>query len=422
MRRCVWLGSCVLLLALLCACSRFIPAEYTQTQPHSTDAARTEAPPALTASGFFELKNAILTLVETGTEHGTIRVTSYDGDLEADLPRAAYQVAREDPVGDYAIDYITHDATLIVSYYEIHIDITFRAMRTPLNEIEHVTGVEETRRMVQEALKNYDDHLTLYCVFNLSPDYTQIVQSYCAEHLRDHAAVPELTVTYFPATGRSRIVELTFGYPADAQTLRDMDAAVADSLRAAGVYVRYREDPAEKAELLFSYLAERFQYRERATRTPVYSALCEGLATSESMAACWQMLCEEAGLECLTVSGMRGGGGRQWNLLRLGEDWYHVDILRDLLEGGALQLCYDEDMTGEYYWDVTQVPACPRPEPEILPPPETTQPEPVEPEPEPGTPDTPDTPDAPDAPDAPDTPDTPDPGDTTEPDPAGTNI
>ncbi len=34
------------------------------------------------------------------------------------------EIAREDPIGAYAIDYITHDCTLIVAYYEIRIDIT----------------------------------------------------------------------------------------------------------------------------------------------------------------------------------------------------------------------------------------------------------------------------------------------------------
>ena len=32
--------------------------------------------------------------------------------------------------------------------------------------------------------------------------------------------------------------------------------------------------------------------------------------------------------------------------------------------GGTLRLRYDEDMTGEYYWDQPQTPACPAPVPE----------------------------------------------------------
>ena len=42
----------------------------------------------------------------------------------------------------------------------------------------------------------------------------------------------------------------------------------------------------------------------------------------------------------------------------------HVDVLRDLLDGSTLQLRYDEDMAGGYYWDAEDVPACPAPVPE----------------------------------------------------------
>ena len=49
--------------------------------------------------------------------------------------------------------------------------------------------------------------------------------------------------------------------------------------------------------------------------------------------------------------------------MQLDGGYCHVDILRDLLGGGTLRLRYDEDMTGEYYWDQPQTPACPAPIP-----------------------------------------------------------
>ena len=69
------------------------------------------------------LKNALRTLVQNGVEHGVIHTSQYSGDVEEDLPAAVYEFSREDPIGAYAIDYITHDCTLIVAYYEIRIDI-----------------------------------------------------------------------------------------------------------------------------------------------------------------------------------------------------------------------------------------------------------------------------------------------------------
>ena len=149
-----------------------------------------------------------------------------------------------------------------------------------------------------------------------------------------------------------------------------MQRDVSESLRAAEIYVRYCASETEKASLLFTYLAERFPYQEGSSRTPVYSALCQGVADSKSMAQSWQLLCDEVGIKCQTVSGMRGGESYWWNIVTLDGGHCHLDILRDLLGSGTLRLRYDEDMTGEYYWDQAQTPACPAPVQEEETPPE----------------------------------------------------
>ena len=367
-------GLLTLLLAALCGCSRLVPSSYTLVTPHDTGMKTEQQSDVLTVYDYKTLKNALRTLVQNGVEHGVIHTNQYSGDVEADLPAAVYEFSREDPIGAYAIDFITHDCTLIVAYYEIKIDITFRDVLTPLDKIEYVGSETEANRLLCRTLENYDDHLTLYATYLGKPDYEALVQEYCDAHLKDHTARPELTVTSYPADARNRIVELVFDYPASRLELRSMQQDVAESLRAAEIYVRYCTSETEKAALLFTYLAERFPYQEGSSRTPVYSALCQGVADSKSMAQSWQLLCDEAGLTCQTISGMRGSESYYWNIMQLDGGYCHVDILRDLLGGGTLRLRYDEDMTGEYYWDQPQTPACPAPVPEEEPPAEDPEP------------------------------------------------
>ena len=381
MKRWIITGLLALLLTALCGCSRLVPSAYTLVTPHNTGAKAEQQSDVLTVRDYKTLKNAMRTLVQNGVEHGVIHTNQYSGDVEADLPAAAYEIAREDPVGAYAIDYITHDCTLIVAYYEIRVDITFRDVLTPLNEIEYVGGETEANRLLCRALENYDDHLTLYATYPGQPDYEKLVQDYCDAHLKDHAAQPELTVTSYPADARNRIVELVFDYPASRQELQSMQRDVSESLRAAEIYVRYCASETEKASLLFTYLAERFPYQEGSSRTPVYSALCQGVADSKSMAQSWQLLCDEVGIECQTVSGMRGGESYWWNIVTLDGGHCHLDILRDLLGSGTLRLRYDEDMTGEYYWDQAPTPACPAPVQEEEAPPEEEEETPAETDP-----------------------------------------
>ena len=236
-----------LLLAALCGCSRLVPSSYTLVTPHNTGTKAEPQSDVLTVRDYKSLKNALRTLVQNGVEHGVIHTSQYSGDVEEDLPAAVYEFSREDPIGAYAIDYITHDCTLIVAYYEIRIDITFRDVRTPLDEIEYVGSESEAKRLLCQALENYDDHLTLYATYPGQPDYAALVQDYCGAHLKEQSAQPELTVTSYPADARNRIVELVFDYPASRLELRSMQQDVSESLRAAEIYVRYCTSETEKA-------------------------------------------------------------------------------------------------------------------------------------------------------------------------------
>ena len=123
----------LLLLAALCGCSRLVPSSYTLVTPHNADTKTEKQSDVLTVYDYKTLKNALRTLVQNGVEHGVIHTNQYSGDVEEDLPDAVYEIAREDPIGAYAIDYITHDCTLIVAYYEIKIDITFSRRWTKSN-------------------------------------------------------------------------------------------------------------------------------------------------------------------------------------------------------------------------------------------------------------------------------------------------
>lgn len=351
------------LLALaLTACSRFIPASYTRVSAHSQT--QSEQPDANVVSvvDYTGLRRAIRDFVRGGVEHGVIRVSQYDGTLEEDLAAAAYSVAREDPAGAYAVDYMTHECTLIVSYYEIHVDITFRKTQTPLSQISYVGTQTELQRRLCAAMDSYSSVLTLYAGYQGEPDYEALAREYYEQNPGKLMALPELTVENYPQSGESRITELTLTYPYPARTLENMAQQVEDILSAASVYVRVRESPWEKVQLLYSYLTERFSYTEQQTETPVYSLLCEGYATSWSMAQCWALLCREAGLECQVVQGLRGSESYWWNEISLdGQQWYHVDLMQDVLSQSGLQLRYDDDLTG-FYWDTAAYPACPRPE------------------------------------------------------------
>ena len=349
----------LLLLLALTGCS-LTPDEYLYMEPHVDSSVQDNSADALTAQNYTSLKNAILRLIRTGKTEGVIRVTNYDGDVEKDLPDAAYAVSKQDPLGAYAVDYMTHSCTQIVSYYEIRINITFRRTAEEIAGILTTPTKERLETRLTEALQSYQDRLTVR-ISNYQDQAETIpafVADYCAANPQIIMEQPTVSVSVYPESGNVRVLEINFGYTHEPQVLDGMQRSVQNSINGAAEYIRYRETNQEKAALLFTYLTERFHYTDAETVTPLYDALCRGIADPTGLAQAWQIICDQAGVECYTVTGLRGGEPHTWNIITTDENSYrHVDLERNVLENHELQLLTDEEMV-EYYWDSEGYPVC----------------------------------------------------------------
>ena len=361
------------LVFLLSGCAAQTATEYVSVMPHVESGSQSDSDDAVTVENYLSLKNAILGFVQEGQSEGTIRITSYNGDVESELTEAAYEVSKLDPLGAYAIDYMTHDCTLIVSYYEIRIHITFRRTPEEIAAIETVSSQSQLEARLQSAVDSCASRLTLRISSYRDPDIPAMVEEYCAANPGTVMETPQVNVSIYPDSGSVRIVEIDFLYTEAPEELMAKQKAVQESLDAAAEYIRYRQTDQDKSTLLFTYLTERFSYTAGETVTPLYDALCGGVADPRGLTQAWQLICDQAGVECYTVSGMRFGEEYTWNIVSADGYYRHVDLAYSVLESGVLNLWTDQDMDN-YYWNQEQYPACePLPEPPAEP---QTEPEP----------------------------------------------
>ncbi len=347
------------LLLSLTGCAAVIPNEYLSVTPHVDSSSPTSNADAVTAENYLSLKNAILDMVRTGQTEGLIHVTNYDGDVESDLAEAAYEVSKLDPLGAYAVDYMTHSCTQIVSYYEIRINTTFRRTAQEIAQIRSVSTQTQLQEAVQNALTNYNSRLTLR--ISSYREQEQEIPSLVSEHCSTNPATvmetPAVSVSVYPENGNVRILEINFTYTNTPEDLHAMEAAVRESIDAAAEYIRYRETDRDKGRLLFTYLMERFQYQSAETAAPLYDALCGGIATPTGLAQAWQLICDRAGMACFTVSGMRDGQPYIWNIVSDDGYYRHLDLPRCVMDLGELTLWTDSEMTS-YSWSQGLYPAC----------------------------------------------------------------
>ena len=90
-----------------------------------------------------------------------------------------------------------------------------------------------------------------------------------------------------------------------------------------------------------------------------YGAVLRGTAVSEGYAMAFKAMCEKIGIKCLTVVGRLDNIDHCWNIVRIDNKYYHVDVSvcdEKGLEEGFLKT--DADLLGSYWWDTEEYPRC----------------------------------------------------------------
>jgi hypothetical protein len=339
-----------LLAALLTVsgCASMLNRDYLSVTSFEPVSGSSDSTSALRVESYQELVNAILYLVSAGEEHGVLTLYNYTQDVETDLTRACLEVVQEDPLGAYAVDYIKHDYTLIVSYYEANIDIAYRRTPEQVASIVSVTGSSAIRRELSRTLADFSSQAVLrVSYFAEDEDYIlELVRQAYYDTPTAALGMPEVAVSLYPDSGQQRIVEIDLTYSAGADTLRrrsqELKALTLDQL----------SQPAT-AQSLYAALRGSVAIEEGSGHSSAYDALIEGVADSEGAALAYQLLCDQAGIECTVVVGTLDGAPHFWNIVTE-EDARHVD-----LSAGLLALT-DDQLTalGQYDWDRTEYPSC----------------------------------------------------------------
>lgn len=284
-----------LIISLLSGCGFWDGREYIKVQPHDEGYEVAIDSDAISVSSYLGLKNAILDFVEDGVEDGVIRAESYPGEITEDLDNAVYEVWRGDPIGAYAVDYMTYDCSKIVNHYEIHIHTTFRRSSEEIDSISYASDMDTVRLRLTDAMKNYQDILTLrvgdYQDFDVSETVSKIFlgnPEFALEH-------PVVSMTTYPESGSQRILEITFEYTLDQETLAEYSALVGDTLDLISRLYGSNNDEVYCAKRLYNRVRRdgvllNQQQKDSVYADSVYGALVDGAATSLGYAQAYLLL------------------------------------------------------------------------------------------------------------------------------------
>ncbi len=325
----------VLTIALLTGCTPFRDSSYVSVTPHNEEYQVAVDSSALTVSGYLSLKNAILGLVEDAVEEGVIRAESYSGDLSQDLSSAVYEVSRGDPLGAFAVDYMTYDYSQIVSYYEIHIHTTYRRTLEEIQSVKSTSGVDGVRSRLRDAMGEYDNLLRIRVEDYGSLDIESLVQQVFEDNADFALELPQTEVTAFPDTGSRRILEITFRYPHTKVSLASFRDETADQVeKLANLYGSANSDTASAQRLLERLIRDgELTAESTGFSDSAYGALCLNKATSLGFCQAYLLLLRKMNIPCHLVHGTYGVEKLVWCQLQLGGESYYVDPTRGLVTG-----------------------------------------------------------------------------------------
>lgn len=338
---------CALFLALalpLSGCRAMLERDSSTVQSHTQSFTAQEDSSALEARNYQELVSAVLYLVTQHTEEGVIRLYNYTGEAETDLTAACLEVVQKDPLGAFAVDYMKHEVTRIVSYYEAKVSITYRRTAEQMAQVVSVTGSSAIKSELRAALIDFRPTCDLrVSYFAEDGEYllSLIRQAYYDTPLSAFG-MPQVELALYPDSGIRRIVEIGLTYPGETEELKSSQEELDQAVR-----LLLLNEFQPTAEDLYKRLLEAVTFLPDASLNTAYHALLGGAANGEGLALAYKLLCDMAGVTCTVVQGQDASGPRFWNIVTTATGSRHVDAAAGLYGLTDLQL----QEAGSYHWD-----------------------------------------------------------------------
>lgn len=346
MKRIMILG---LVLALLLSGCGWMDGDYHSVKPHSSESNKL-SDDAVTVSDYEGLCNALVEMVETGREQSTIYITGLSLEETEEYMNTAITYVQEDnPIGAYAVEQITYESGTSGAMPAVAVEVTYLHGRQEILSIKSAGHSDGAKNIIAATLRNCESSTVIHVTDYIGLDVEQYVQDYVNSNPHLCMELPQVTVSIYPNHGRERVLEIFFTYQNTRADLRTMQSMVSPIFSAAELYVQASESESQKYDQLHAFLMERFDYKFETSITPVYSLLRYGVGDSKAFAMVYSIMCQNADLSCQVVSGTKNGEAYYWNLIRIDETDYHVDLLASD-ETGEFTVMLPEEMTG-YVWD-----------------------------------------------------------------------
>ena len=352
---------CLTAASLLCGCS-WLDKEYVSIHDYvASEEEQSITGSRITVHSFKALLSALLGMTYAGRTEGSIVFDpAYVGDAGEDMERACRILRTEDALCAYCVENISYEFNKIVTINEANVTISYSKVSESPKRIVHLGFSSEAESAILEAFEKGTRTLTLLVErsgFSAEDMAAQVVKTY-----RDNPTVipkkPEAAVNVFSGAGAQRLYEIHIDYGLSTAMLWQCRMELEIFKPFAGLDKSSLSE-VERAYAACRYLVENCTITDNPEENSAYAALIQKSANSEGLAFAYVELCRQLGVDCRIVYGQRDWKEHCWNIVRMDDSYYHVDITQCAKGGPALGFMQnDENFWGIYRWDVAAYPKC----------------------------------------------------------------
>lgn len=341
---------------LLSGCNSWLDGDYASVTPHTAQQVQISQG-MITVSTVRESIEFLADMTENGKEYAVFALDPANAaEILEELDISILYVTKNIPIAAFTVDKISYEVGNMAGVQAVGVTISYNTNRMAMETMRHAENSDKAKDLITDALAQCKDRIVIQVNSYYYVDFENHIREFIA--LRPDAVMenPQVSIQFYPDAGSLRVMDVRFTYQNQLESLRAMKNYVQPVFAAAEMNVRGEDAEYAKFSRLYAFLMERNDYRLGTSNTPAYSLLRHGVGDSMAFARVYAAMCHRAELDCYVVSGTRDGEPWNWNIIREGDRYYHLDLLRaEKLDG--FHRWTDEEMQG-YVWDYSSYPAC----------------------------------------------------------------
>jgi hypothetical protein len=321
---------------------------YHSVTPHPGPNNQSNEKPGI--NSYADLLTELTLLVENGRESGLIHLGEIGSDsVSFFMDLAISQLSGTNPIAAYALENITYELGNSAGKPALRVQLTYTRNHSEVINIQSAASMDKVYELIFRALESCESGIVLRIKDFNEIDFIQLIQDYVEANPQTCMEMPQVTANCYPNSGKDRVLDISFTYQTSRTTLREMQETVAPIFASAKLYVSSDADTWQKYSQLYSFLMERFHYTYGTSITPTYHLLHHGVGNAKAFALVYAAMCRQVGLDCQAISGTRNGDPWYWNVMLVGDTYYHIDLIA-CSQADGYQVYADADMSG-YIWD-----------------------------------------------------------------------